>query len=140
VKLDADSDASRGGFVLFAQDLSTALGKFSVVFNCTEAIDLTCLGNVMKGMATTGAWLLLDNFHAMRPVVTSTLAMQALALRTALLQGKTEVMLDGMLLSPIEKSFGMHVTSTPRLDSTHPLPEDLKVRIWEEPGAKHDQP
>lgn len=102
-----------------------------MVFNCTEAVNLTCLGHMMKGMATTGAWVLLDNFHALRRVVTSTLAMQALALRTALLQGKTEVILDGTLLSPIEKSFGMHVSSTPGLDSTHPLPEDLKVRVWE---------
>jgi len=117
---------------MFDQDLSTALGKFSVVVNCTEAIDLTCLGNMMRGMATTGAWVLLDNFHAVSRVVTSTLAMQALALRTAVLQGKTEVLLDGTLLSPIEKSFGMHVTSTPGLDSAQPLPEDLKVRACEE--------
>ena len=110
------------------QDLSAALGKFSVVFCCTAALDLTRLGNVMKGLATTGAWVVVDNLDTVaNRVVLSTLAMQALALRTALVQGKTEVLLDGTLISPIERSFFMHVTITPGLDAPHHLPEDLKV-------------
>ncbi|KAJ8610166.1 hypothetical protein CTAYLR_008741 [Chrysophaeum taylorii] len=64
--------------------MGLAMGKLSYVFGCSPEYDCTSLGRLIKGVAASGAWLLLEDFDRVAPSVLSVCAVHFKAISEGL--------------------------------------------------------
>lgn len=108
------------------KDLAKALGKFCVVFNCSDQINYKMMAKLFSGLAYTGSWTCLDEFNRIDIEVLSVIAQQLLTIRNAMLANKDKFPFDDkeVVLNP---SMGVFITMNPGYKGRTELPDNLKV-------------
>jgi dynein heavy chain len=68
------------------KDLAKALGRFCIVFNCSEQLEITIIERLFRGVCCLGAWTCLDEFNRIDIEVLSVIAQQMLEVKGAMIK------------------------------------------------------
>ena len=86
-----------------AASLAKACGQFYVEIPCTSTIEMSSLGRILAGIATTSAWSYFNDANTLLPEVMSDLALQLYKIQTAFKGNEPVIELRGLEI-PLQTS------------------------------------
>ncbi|CAB1104525.1 unnamed protein product [Ectocarpus sp. CCAP 1310/34] len=121
------------------KDLAAGLGNCCYVFNCSPEMDYQSLGDIFKGLASSGAWGCFDEFNRLVPEVLSVCSLQFKAVTDGLKayavacadrnrddHSPPSIVIEDDRVS-LDPGCGVFITMNPGYLGRSELPEGLKV-------------
>ena len=108
------------------KDLASAMGKACYVFNCSDQMDYRGMGEIFRGLASSGSWGCFDEFNRLRPEVLSVCSMQFKSITDALKRKDKFFEIDEKKCD-LDNTCGAFITMNPGYIGRAELPEGLKV-------------
>ena len=108
------------------KDLASALAKCCYVFNCSPEMDYLGLGNIFKGLASSGSWGCFDEFNRLIPEVLSVCTVQFKAVCDGVKAEAARITVESDEVS-LDPTCGAFITMNPGYLGRSELPEGLKA-------------
>lgn len=106
------------------KDLARILGKFCLVFNCSEGVLPSTMAKILSGVVQSGVWLCLDEFNRIRLDVLSVVSSQLFEIHSAQKVKAVQFTFQGNELR--SAPCGIFVTMNPGYYGRTELPDNLK--------------
>jgi dynein heavy chain len=108
------------------KDLAAALAKCCYVFNCSPEMDYLGLGNIFKGLASSGSWGCFDEFNRLIPEVLSVCTVQFKSVCDGVKAESETIVIESDRVS-LDPTCGAFITMNPGYLGRSELPEGLKA-------------
>jgi dynein heavy chain len=108
------------------KDLANALAKACYVFNCSGEMNYESMGNIFKGLASSGCWGCFDEFNRLVPEVLSVCSVQFKAVTDGVKMKSPKIVIERDEIK-LDVTCGVYITMNPGYLGRSELPEGLKA-------------